>query len=182
MQETMPAWALLLAGRATRHVAGTDYTRDGLAAMRVDDLAVAAQTRVPVLITGGSSADRDACARFIHASGSAAKGPFVPHCRLLATWLGPLQDTDALRHQFDQARGGTLYIDDVVSLTLDAQSELLSGLTEHDGRDPVRIISGTDQLADGELATAFLDDTLFYRLNVIRIDLDGDFLDHAFDR
>jgi DNA-binding NtrC family response regulator len=171
MNTTMTAWTLLSAADARRLMAGTNDTRERFAARYVDDIGVAARTGAPVLITGGSAAERDACARFIHASGSLARGPFVPHSHRFATRPGPLEDVETLRHQFEQARGGTLYIDDVASLTPGAQCELLLELESNHGCAPVRVISGTDGPIDARRAASLFDDVLFYRLNVIRIDL-----------
>ena len=157
---------------------GTKDTREGDGVTYVDDIAIAANTGAPVLITGGSSAERDACARFIHASGAVAKGPFVPHCHRLTMRPGALEDVETLQHQFDLARGGTLFIDDVAALTPRAQRDLLSELGK-DGWAPVRVISGTDGRIDVKRAASLFDDALFYRLNVIRIDLGARAQEHA---
>ena len=75
-----------------------------------------------------------------------------------------------LRHQFDQARGGTLFLDDVITLPADAQAHLLSLLNERMAplsstvafdRSRVRIVAGASRHLDAERATGAFCELLF---------------------
>jgi DNA-binding NtrC family response regulator len=148
------------------------------------DLRIAARLRVPVLVTGGTHEDRDMCARIIHARGDRARGPFVV---VSDRNIGTHGDRSAvssgqalmLRRQFEQARGGTLFIDDVAALTAEAQGQLLFLLEERTrgGDGPitpagdVRIIAGARRHLDRERAKGVFSEALFYRLNIVHLDL-----------
>jgi DNA-binding NtrC family response regulator len=148
-----------------------------------DDIRLAARVDVPVLITAKSHDQRNDCARVIHATGANARGPFVPF------WSGgikvgaddPVAVVRTLRHQFDQARGGTLFIDDIAALPDVAQWELFTLLNDcalscarpngAENRRAVRIISGASRHMAVEHATRPFCAPLFYRLNVLHLDL-----------
>ncbi len=136
--------------------------------MEDDDLRLAARVRLPVLITAASSRERDLSARLIHANGGLSRGPFVTVC---------VDRPPRLRHLFDQARGGTLFIDDVAALNAEAQRQLLALL---EGDRSVRLIAGASRHLDADRAAGVFSDTLFYRLNVIHVDLTSE--SHADDR
>ena len=154
------------------------------------EIRLAARVRVPVLITAGDAEQRSLCARLIHAYGEWVRGPFVT---LSQNDVGvPEQNPDPfarahrignalmLRHQFDQARGGTLFLDDVVTLPADGQAHLLSLLNERMAplssnaafdRSRVRIVAGASRHLGAERATGAFCEPLFYRLNLIHVDL-----------
>ena len=83
-----------------------------------------------------------------------------------------------LREGFDRARGGTLFIDDVGTLSAVCQAYLLLRLAEsmtltgaNDDHSPtVRVISGSDGSLMERLSNGTFDAYLFYRLNVIHVD------------
>lgn len=158
------------------------------------DLQLAARVHVPVLVTAGHHHERDTWARLIHANGDRARGPFVTFCgdvprTSLATPdaaarpAEPDHDPDGvvmLRHHFEHARGGTLFIDDIAALTSMAQTHLLTLLDErlatiaaalHRTARGVRIVAGASRYLDAERAAGTFCEPLFYRLNVIHIDL-----------
>lgn len=157
----------------------SSVTTDGLIDI---DLSLAAKLRVPVLITGESRCDREKCARLIH--GVDAKGPFVASNHDSA---GAADDRSAFTarrpftHLFGQASGGSLFIDDIATLTEAAQQELLSLLSRRDvwhsgagalpGRSTARIMAGSSRRLDAERRTGTFSELLFYRLNIIHIDL-----------
>lgn len=151
------------------------------------DIRLAARVRVPVLITAVETEMRSMCARLIHANGELVRGPFVT---LFQNDVGQNPDPFArahrignalmLRHQFDQARGGTLFLDDVINLPADAQAHLLSLLNERMAplsstvafdRSRVRIVAGASRHLDADRATGAFCELLFYRLNIIHVDL-----------
>jgi DNA-binding NtrC family response regulator len=158
--------------------------------MQEDDLRLAADVHVPVLITAETSREREVYARLIHVNGARARGPFVkigPQVvaadeggavgfgRTRSRAGGPL----SLRCRFEEARGGTLFIDDVVALTADAQMQLLSLIDEHARASAgapaasvaVRVIAGASRHFGDDRASGAFYEPLFYRLNVIHMDL-----------
>jgi len=166
-------------------------TADAAATMPDGDgeIKVAALLHVPVLITGASRLDREMCARLIHANGVEAKGPFVTcfsnggaeaaHDRAGSLEHGQPDDFASMSGRFMQARSGTLYIDDVVTLTAPAQLLLLSLLDRSsravaDARSalqPARIIAGAARHLDAQRHAGTVSETLFCRLNQLHIDL-----------
>jgi transcriptional regulator of acetoin/glycerol metabolism len=154
------------------------------------DIRLAARVRVPVLVTAKDSEQRSMCARLIHANGEWVRGPFVTLSQNDMDSPGRNLDPFArahrignalmLRHQFDQARGGTLFLDDVLTLPADTQAHLLSLLNERMAplcstvafdRSRVRIVAGASRHLDAERATGAFCELLFYRLNIIHVDL-----------
>jgi DNA-binding NtrC family response regulator len=155
-----------------------------------DDLELASRTGVPVLITAQCRVQRETCARLIHTSRHQEQGPFVVFSiDAVSPGTGAPNASPArrahddgvnLRQQFDQARGGTLFIDDITNLTAGAQAQLCCLLEEHSfpqlvtGRSEtpsVRIIAGASRHLEAERATGIFCEPLFYRLNVVHFDL-----------
>lgn len=158
--------------------------------MPEDDMRLAARVYVPVLVTSENRGRRDICARLIHAYSDRWRGPFVTfsctgnQAIVADSSVSPgahdRTDDLMLRHQFDQARGGTLFIDDLAALTSEAQEQLLSLLeecvrpdsstVELAGPSP-RIIAGASRHLHLESATGAFCESLLYRLNIIHVDL-----------
>jgi DNA-binding NtrC family response regulator len=151
-----------------------------------DHLQLAALTNLPVLITAERRDQRETCARLIHTNGNTRQGPFSAFSdRVPGAIPGDARSSRAprphggigLRHQFDAARGGTLFIDDIASLTPDVQAQLLcllevslvSGPTVDAGSLRVRVIAGASRHLELERATGAFCESLFYRLNVVHI-------------
>ena len=154
-----------------------------------DDIHLAARVDVPVMITADNGDHREACARRIHALAVGERRPFVtlsgdghegttppdtPSPERRAT------DHVTLRCKFEQALGGMLFIDEIASLTTTAQAELMSILEERArvcGRPldqqapPARLIVGASCHIDVQDVESELSPLLFYRLNIIHIDL-----------
>ena len=159
-----------------------------LAALAVasEDVRLACDVDVAVLITSASRASRLACARTIHVAGRRQGGPFVewspngvprsgPPWPL--GWAAHFSADAALQALFERARRGTLFIDDVADLSYGAQQLLLTLLEDpaarsHSARDMcVRLIAGSDgRLAAARVGGTFSAD-LVYRLNMLHIDL-----------
>ena len=145
---------------------------------RDDEVKLAAATPVPVLITAESRVARVACARLIHDNGLGRPAPFVSarpveaSSQTISTEADRVTDADDMAHWFDQAAGGTLFIDDIDGLNRQEQEHLLWRLEEHAlGR--VRVIVGTGRSLRADIAAGAFSDALFYRLNVIHVDLFG---------
>ncbi len=153
------------------------------------DIRLASMVDVPVLVTSPKRDERDLCARLIHATSQRGSGPFVifspemtaalqMHAR--ATSRRRHHDESILRHRIERARGGTLFIDDVLNLTAKAQQVLLDLLDERAplasiapsaARPSVRVIAGASHHANTERTRGAFNDAVFYRLNVLHLDL-----------
>ncbi len=149
-----------------------------------------AHNRSSVLITGDSGTGKEVVARAIHYHGNRADKPFVPvNCTAIPEGLleselfGHVRGAFTGAHTskrglFEEATGGTIFLDEIGDMSLLLQSKLLRVLQDREIRPvggtktisvDVRIIAATNQ----DLATAmekgnFRED-LFYRLNVIPI-------------
>jgi len=149
-----------------------------------------AQTRATVLILGESGVGKELVANAIHYNSPSAEGPFVKaNCAALPEGLA---ESELFGHEkgsftgamtlhkgyFEQADGGTIFLDEVGELSLTMQAKLLRVLQERSfervgGARPVkvdvRIIAATNRnLAEMVRAGTFRED-LFYRLNVFPI-------------
>ncbi len=161
--------------------------------VRVVDLARrAAGTKATVLLTGESGCGKGAVARFIHDHSDRAAGPFVQlNCAALPATLAESElfgvrrgaFTDAREDRagfFAQADGGTLLLDEIAEMPLDLQPKLLQVL-ETDRVRPVgavadvpvdvRLLAATNRAPETALKDQKLRADLFYRLNVVRIEI-----------
>ena len=155
----------------------------------VGEIRLASTVDVPVLVTSPKRDERDLCARLIHATSQRGSGPFVTFSAEMTAALqmharGASRrrhhDESILRHRIERARGGTLFIDDVLSLTARAQRVLLDLLDERApirtvdsaaGRPSVRVIAGASHCANTERSRVAFNEAVFYRLNVLHLDL-----------
>ena len=151
-----------------------------------------AQSDVPVVIEGETGTGKEVLAEALHESGARASGPFVVFdCTAVASSL--LESalfghekgafTGALAQRlgvFEQAHGGTLFIDEIGELDAVLQPKLLRAIERGEvqrvgsnrwERVEVRIIAATRRDLDREVRAGRFRDDLFFRLAVGRIDL-----------
>ena len=138
-----------------------------------------APTDANVLVTGESGSGKDALAAFIHSRSKRARQPLVkigcatlPADLLEAELFGYERGaftgaTEAKPGRLEAAHSGTLVLDEIAHLSLDAQAKLLR-VIEH--REFERLGGRKTIEVDARLIErrAFRDD-LFYRLNVVQI-------------
>jgi DNA-binding NtrC family response regulator len=145
-----------------------------------------------LLIEGESGTGKEIIARAIHSHSSRATGPFVPvNCaaipeNLLESELfGYVRGafTDARRDRrglFQEASGGILFLDEISEIPLGLQAKLLRVLEDKEVRPlganqgekvDARVVSASNQRLEDLVRTGRFRQDLFYRLNVIRIEL-----------
>jgi two-component system response regulator AtoC len=149
-----------------------------------------AATNANVLVTGESGSGKDAVARFIHARSSRADQPLVKiDCATLPAELLEAElfgyergaftgATEAKPGRLEAAHRGTVILDEIAHLTLDAQAKLLRVIEHREferlgGRKTIEVDARLVALTNADLKNAvdrraFRDD-LFYRLNVVQI-------------
>ncbi|HWB03817.1 MAG TPA: sigma-54 dependent transcriptional regulator [Verrucomicrobiales bacterium] len=134
-------------------------------------IAHACTSTAPVLLRGPSGSGKTLAARVIHAHGSRAPGPFITQaCGDL-----PPSGEHFSGRLMEQARGGTLLLDEISDLPADYQAQLLrlvenQALAAWDHDDPdVRIIAATHRDLAGEVTAGRFRKDLYFRLNVIEI-------------
>ena len=136
-----------------------------------DELRLAQQVDVTTLVTAASRSEREATARAIHRGSGRRRRAFVT-VSAKSLDVGPSAqaaaaiDTD-FPPQIAAARGGTLYVDDIVGLSAWGQARLLALLDE----PRFRIIAGASRHLDRERSSGAFAETLFYRLNIVHVDL-----------
>lgn len=155
-----------------------------------EEVAAVADTSATVLLTGPTGTGKELLASAVHYRSRRAEGPFVrvncgaiPESLLESELFGHERGafSGAVRqHQgtFERADGGTLLLDEIGEVSPAMQVKLLRVLQEGEltrvgGSSPltvdVRLIAATNrELADEVRAGRFRED-LYYRLNVIRI-------------
>ena len=151
-----------------------------------------AGSQVKVLVTGESGTGKELVAKDIHFQSERRSQPFVAiNCgaipeNLLESELFGYEKgafTGAVRQKpglFETAAGGTVFLDEVGELPALMQVKLLRVLQENEFRrvggtqsvpTDVRIIAATNRRLEEAVANGSFREDLYYRFNVIRIDL-----------
>ena len=160
---------------------------------RVYDLVYrVASINTSVLVTGESGTGKELTARAIHNLGNRSDQPFVAVCcgaipetlieaELFGHEKGAFTGTVGVRQGYmEQAGSGTLFLDEIGELSLSTQVKLLRVLQEREfcrlgsGRlIPLRarLIFATHQDLTEMVALGKFRQDLYYRINVMRIDL-----------
>ena len=149
-------------------------TRSAIMEEKLGQAHMVAGTDTRVLITGESGTGKEMLARAIHKASPRRAQPFVTvNCGAMTEEQldGPL---------FHSAEGGTLLLDEISALPMPAQLKLLQLLPDSTVQGPtasealpanVRIISTTNHDLPSLLSGGQFRDDLYYRLNVVQIDL-----------
>ena len=151
-----------------------------------------APTDATVLVTGETGTGKELVARAIHEQSERAGGPFVAvNCAALAEGLleselfghkkgaftGAIRDRTGL---FEAAAGGTILLDEIGDVSPGMQHRLLRVLQERELtpvgairpiKVAVRIVAATNRELRAEMEADRFRDDLYYRLNVVRIEL-----------
>ena len=143
-----------------------------------------------VLITGENGTEKELVARWLHAKSVRAAAPFVEvNCAAIPSELIESElfghergaFTSAIKQRkgkFEQASGGTLFMDEIGDMSLAAQAKVLRALQERKisrvGSDKdvdvdVRIIAATNKNLREEIKKGNFREDLFHRIGVILI-------------
>ena len=143
-----------------------------------------------VLITGENGTGKELVARWLHAKSVGAAAPFVEvNCAAIPSELIESElfghergaFTSAIKQRkgkFEQASGGTLFMDEIGDMSLAAQAKVLRALQERKisrvGSDKdvdvdVRIIAATNKNLREEIKKGNFREDLFHRIGVILI-------------
>jgi DNA-binding NtrC family response regulator len=183
----------LLRAEIERHRGITNVVGRSHAMREVLDLvAQVAPTNATVLITGETGTGKEVIARAVHHMSSRNDRPFVSvNCAALPETLieselfgyeqGAFTDAKGRRAgRFQQAHTGTLFLDEIGDMAPHLQVKLLRALQEgmieplgssHPVEVDVRILTATNRDLRAAVESGAFREDLFYRLNVVGIDL-----------
>jgi len=157
-----------------------------------DQIRLIAPTKVTILVDGESGTGKEVLARAIHQASPRSRKPFVAvHCAALPE---NLLESELFGHErgaftgaiarkpgrFEQADGGTIFLDEVGEIPLAMQVKLLRVLEAREiqrvgGTETikvdVRVIAATNRELSEEVAEGRFREDLYYRLNVVQITL-----------
>lgn len=143
-----------------------------------------------VLIEGESGSGKELVARAVHLASDRRRGPFLPvNCGALpenlveseffgyakGAFTGADRDKDGL---FQEARRGTLFLDEVSEIPLPLQAKVLRAIESKEVRPvgspravgaDVRIVAATNRNLEETVGRGGFRQDLFFRLNVLRI-------------
>ena len=149
-----------------------------------------AQSEARVLITGENGTGKELVARWLHCKSSRAEAPFVEvNCAAIPSELIESElfghergaFTSAIKQRkgkFEQADGGTLFMDEIGDMSLSAQAKVLRALQERkisrvgSDRDidvDVRVIAATNKNLEEEIRNGNFREDLYHRIGVILI-------------
>ncbi|NLH56686.1 MAG: sigma-54-dependent Fis family transcriptional regulator, partial [Rikenellaceae bacterium] len=155
-----------------------------------DVIEKVAPTDARVLITGANGTGKELVARWLHEKSNRADMPFVEvNCAAIPSELIESElfghekgaFTSAIKQRkgkFEQADGGTLFMDEIGDMSLSAQAKVLRALQENKitrvGSDKdinvhVRIIAATNKNLHEEIEAGRFREDLYHRLSVIII-------------
>jgi transcriptional regulator with PAS, ATPase and Fis domain len=154
-------------------------------------IQAAASSLAPVIITGESGTGKERVAREIHESSSRCSGPFVAlNCAAIPDTLAESELFGYERGAFTGAHGrnpgafgdadgGTILLDEFTELERQMQPKLLRVLEDksfrrlggREGSVDVRTLAATNQSPEQAVRERRFRADLYYRLNVLRIDL-----------
>ncbi|CDM87652.1 nitrogen regulation protein NR(I) [Xenorhabdus bovienii] len=150
------------------------------------------RSSISVLINGESGTGKELVAHALHRHSPRASSPFIAlnmaaipkdliESELFGHEKGAFTGANQVRHgRFEQANGGSLFLDEIGDMPLDIQTRLLRVLAEGQfyrvgGYAPVkvdvRIIAATHQNLEQRLTEGKFREDLYHRLNVIRVQL-----------
>jgi len=158
----------------------------------LQQIRAAAPTDSTVLLLGESGTGKELLARMIHRLSARSRGPYIRvNCAAVplemweSEYFGHRKGsfTGAVTERegwLKLAHGGTLFLDEVGAMPLPSQAKILRALQdgefhrvgdEQPTRVNVRVVSATNSNLDEEVKAGRFRQDLFYRLNVLRIEV-----------
>jgi len=149
-----------------------------------------APTDARVLITGENGSGKELVARWLHEKSNRSNAPLIEvNCAAIPSELieselfghekGAFTSAIAQRKgKFEQAEGGTLFMDEIGDMSLSAQAKVLRALQENkimrvggekEIKVNVRVIAATNKDLKKEIAAGNFREDLYHRLSVILI-------------
>ena len=157
-----------------------------------EQAALVAPSEARVFITGESGTGKEVLADVIHAWSARAAGPLIKvNCAAIPETLleselfghekGAFTGAHAMRiGRFEEARGGTIFLDEIAEMSPSLQAKLLrvtqDGKFQRIGSNReiqtnARIIAASNRNLDDEVQEGRFREDLFYRLNVVELNL-----------
>jgi DNA-binding NtrC family response regulator len=151
-----------------------------------------APTDARVLITGGNGTGKELVARWLHEKSNRSAFPFIEvNCAAIPSELIESQlfghekgsFTSAIKQRkgdFEQADGGTIFLDEIGDMSLSAQAKVLRALQENkitrvggekDIPVNVRVLAATNKNLQEEIVAHNFREDLYHRLSVILIEV-----------
>lgn len=159
----------------------------------IDIAKMVANSDAAILLQGESGTGKELFAHSIHSASERAQGPFIvvdcaalPRELIESELFGYVEGafTGAVRKgragKFELANGGTVFLDEIGELPLDAQAKLLRVLqtktvTRIGDRKTIsvdfRVIAATNKNLEYEVGTNGFREDLFYRINVVTVQI-----------
>ncbi|MFL5766138.1 MAG: sigma-54-dependent transcriptional regulator [Bacteroidia bacterium] len=149
-----------------------------------------APTDARVLITGGNGSGKELVARWLHEKSNRSAAPLIEvNCAAIPSELieselfghekGAFTSAISQRKgKFEQAEGGTLFMDEIGDMSLSAQAKVLRALQENkitrvggekELKVNVRVVAATNKDLQKEIAAGNFREDLYHRLSVILI-------------
>lgn len=151
-----------------------------------------APTDSTVLVTGESGTGKELLVRALHRNSVRRSKPFIPiNCGAIPKELLESElfghEKGAFTHavrtrpgRFELADGGTIFLDEIGEMDLSLQVKILRALQEKEiervggtsiKKVDVRVVAATNRDLEGDVAAGRFREDLFYRLNVIPLQL-----------
>jgi DNA-binding NtrC family response regulator len=155
---------------------------------KVEKVAV---SDIPILITGESGAGKEVIADLCHSLSKFSDGPLIkvncpalPKDQIETELFGAEEGVGGVDHRrpglFEQAKGGTILLDEISEMPIELQTKLLRVLQDMKaspvGSEEVyditcRILSTTNQDPKKAIADGKLREDLYYRVNALTIEV-----------
>jgi DNA-binding NtrC family response regulator len=173
--------------RVERFVGSSPAVREML-----DLVRRAARSTATVLLTGESGTGKERIADLLHSLSPRAAGPLVkvncpaiPETLLESELFGHAKGSFTGAHadrigRFEEASGGTIFLDEIAEMPAVLQAKLLRALQEREvvriGENQprpadARVVAATNRDLEAEVRAGRFREDLYYRLNVIRIEV-----------